>query len=295
MLSRSEKSWIVVRPYTFIAPAILFFSLFFLYPIVYLVYLSFTSWNLISPNKDFVGLANYIELLTSEDFLQVLKNTFLFTVLSVALSIGLSLLLAIWLNRPSAFHGWVQAAVFTPHIISLVSISLIWMWLMDPQFGLLNWLLDKLHLPQSQWLGDTTSALYSLVLVSVWKMVGYNALVFIAGLQSIPQEIYEAAAMDEATSWARFSRLTLPMLSPTLFFLLVVNTIASFQVFDTVKIMTEGGPVNSTNMLVFFIYQNGFDFFKVGYASAAGVVLLILVGLLTLVHFMFLAKRVHYR
>lgn len=290
-----ERIWTLSRPYRFVLPALLIFMLFFLYPIGYMIYLSFTSWNLISPDKEFVGLDNYLELFAEPDFHQVLFNTFHYTLLTVTLSLTLSLLLALWLNRRGFLTGLVQGAIFSPYIISLVSVSLLWMWMMDPRYGLLNWVLSWFGIPPSKWLTDTGSAIYGLILVSVWKIVGYNTLVFIAGLQSIPRDIFEAAALDQASAWRKFSKITIPMLSPTLFFLLVINTINSFQVFDIVQVMTQGGPVNSTNMLVYYIYENGFEFFKIGYASAAGVVLLAIVGILTIVHFLFLSKRVHYR
>lgn len=163
------------------------------------------------------------------------------------------------------------------------------------QYGLLNAVLEALGLPAYTWLSDTKSALLSLVLVSVWKVVGYNTIVFIAGLQSIPRDIYEAAELDRSSRIKTLYKITVPMLSPTIFFLLVINTISSFQVFDTIAIMTQGGPVNSTNMLVYYIYEQGMDFFNGGIASAASVILLGLVGLLTLVHFAFMSRRVHYR
>ncbi|WP_139488307.1 carbohydrate ABC transporter permease [Brevibacillus dissolubilis] len=284
-----------LRPYLFTAPSMLIFWLFFLYPIGYMIYLSFTSWNMIHPVKEFVGLENYQELLADPDFHQVMSNTVLYTVLSVLIALGLALVLALWLNRSGWVYSMMQGAIFSPYIISLVSVSLLWLWLMDPQYGLLNWLLGLIGLPPSPWLSHNDTAIYALVLVSVWKMVGYNTLVCIAGLQSIPKELHEAAQLDKASVWSEFWRITLPMLSPTLFFLLVVNTISSFQVFDTVKIMTQGGPVNSTNMLVYYIFEYGFEFFKIGYASAAGVVLFVLIGLMTVFHFLILSRRVHYR
>jgi sn-glycerol 3-phosphate transport system permease protein len=284
-----------LSPYFYTAPALVIFAMFFIYPIIYMIYLSFTSWDLVSPKKTFVGLENYKELFHSPDFLQTLSNTVVYTVLTVGISLLVSLFLALWLNHKGNRYRFLQGAIFSPHIISLVSISLLWMWMMDPQYGLLNWVLSLFGMPPSKWLADTSTAIYSLILVSIWKILGYNTLIFIAGLQSIPKEIYEAAALDQTPWWRKLTRITIPMLSPTLFFLLIINTVNSFQVFDTVQIMTQGGPANSTNMLVFFIYQNGFDFFKIGYASAAGVILLLLVGIVTIFHFLFLAKKVHYR
>lgn len=284
-----------IRPYIMIFPAVSVFLMFFIYPIFYMIYLSFTSWNLINPTKTFVGFDNYVELFSTEEFYQVLTNTVIYTILTVILSLIISLMFALWFNKHGYIYGLIQGAIFSPYIISLVSVALLWLWMMDPQYGLLNWILALFGLPPSKWLTHMDSALYSLVLVSVWKMTGYNTLVFIAGLQSIPKELYEAAALDQANRWKTFYKITFPMLSPTIFFLLVINTISSFQVFDTVKIMTQGGPVNSTNMLVFYIYEYGFDFYKIGYASAAGVVLLFLVGIMTVFHFIVLEKRVHYR
>ncbi|RXZ79218.1 sugar ABC transporter permease [Paenibacillaceae bacterium] len=287
--------WVKLRPYGMVAPAIVIFSMFFIYPIFYMIYLSMFDWNFVSPTKDFVGLQNFKDLLLEPDFIQVLSNTTVYTVVTVALTTGLALLLALWLNRKSLFHGFVQGAIFSPHIISLVSISLLWSWLMDPEYGLLNWFIGLFGFSKVGWLSHPDTSLISLVIVAVWKGLGYNALVFIAGLQSIPKDIHEAAALDQSKPWTTFIRLILPLLSPTIFFLVIINMISSFQVFETIAIMTQGGPINTTNTLVYYIYEYGFRFFKIGYASAAGVMLLIIVGLLTIVYFKLLSKRVHYR
>lgn len=295
-LYQIHNLWDRVRPYIYIFPALVFFALFFFYPIAYMIYLSFNDWSLLNLEEiEWIGLANFQYLLSDADFQLVLFNTLTFTFFTVLFGIGTSFLLALWLNKKAKIYGVVQGAIFSPHIISLVSIAMLWMWLMDPQYGMLNAILEALGLPAYTWLSDTKSALLSLILVSVWKVVGYNTLVFIAGLQSIPKDIYEAAALDHSKPWKTLYKITLPMLSPTLFFLLVINTISSFQVFDTIYIMTQGGPVNSTNMLVFYIYEQGMDFYNGGIASAASVVLLFLVGLLTVLHFLFISKRVHYR
>ena len=160
----------------------------------------------------------------------------------MTLTTGLALLLALWLNRKSFFHGFVQGAIFSPHIISLVSISLLWSWLMDPEYGLLNWVIGLAGFGKLEWLSDPSTSLVSLVIVAVWKGLGYNTLVFIAGLQSIPPDIYEAASLDRSKPWTTFSKLILPMLSPSIFFLVIINMIGSFQAFETIAIMTQGGP-----------------------------------------------------
>ncbi len=284
-----------VKPYLMVLPAISIFLMFFIYPIFYMISLSFTSWNLINPVKEFVGLDNYLELLSSSEFCTILINTLIYTFLVVSLSIFIALLLALWLNKKGYIYGLAQGAIFSPYIISLVSVSLLWLWIMDPDYGLLNWVLQLVGISPLKWLSHPSTALISLVIVGIWKIVGYNTLVIIAGLQSIPKEIYEAAEIDNSSKITTFKKITLPMISPTLFFLLIVSTISSFKVFDTVKIMTQGGPVNSTNMLVFYIYEYAFDFFKIGYASSAGTILILLIGILTVFHFMFLSKKVHYR
>lgn len=287
--------WEKLRPYTMVAPAITVFSIFFIYPIIYMVYLSMFDWNFISPNKNFVGLQNFTDLLTEKEFIQVITNTSIYTVLTVTFIIGLSLILALWLNKTSMFSSFVQGAIFSPHIVSWVSISMIWAWVMDPQYGLLNWFIGLFGFAKLAWLSSQKTSLISLVIVAVWKGLGYNTLVFIAGLQSIPKDIYEAAALDRSKPWTTFYRLILPMLSPTIFFLVIINMIGSFQVFETIAIMTQGGPVNTTNTLVYYIYEYGFRFFKIGYASAAGVILLFIVGILTIIYFKILSKRVHYQ
>ncbi|MED4907291.1 carbohydrate ABC transporter permease [Brevibacillus centrosporus] len=285
-----------LRPYLYVAPAMLFFALFFFFPIGYVIYLSFFDWSLLNLEEmEWVGLGNFTALMAEEDFWQVFGNTLIYTVVTVGLGILLSFMLALWLNRKAKVFGIVQAAVFSPHIVSLVSIAMLWMWLMDPQYGLLNAILEMVGLPGYSWLSDTKSAMVSLILVSIWKGVGYNTLVFIAGMQSIPKDIYEAADLDHSPWWRTLTRITIPMLSPTMFFLLVINTVSSFQVFDTIYIMTQGGPVNSTNMLVFYIYEQGMDFYNGGAASAASVILLAMVGFLTWLHFRLMEKRVHYR
>ncbi|WP_332696775.1 carbohydrate ABC transporter permease [Halalkalibacter lacteus] len=288
-------SWIKVRPYTMIAPSVIIFCLFFIYPIFYMIYLSVFDWNFVSPTMDFVGFENFISLIGEREFIEVMRNSAVYTFLTVFFTLSISLFLALWLNKQGGLYSFIQGAIFSPHIISLVSISMLWMWLMDSDYGLLNWFLGLVGIAKIEWLTHPDTALFSLVLVAVWKGIGFNTLVFIAGLQSIPKDMYEAAQLDEASPFRILYKITLPMLSPTLFFLAVISMIGSFQVFDTIAIMTQGGPINSTNTFVYYIYENGFRFFKIGYASAAGVVLLLVISLLTIIYFKLLASRVHYR
>ena len=245
------------KAYFYIIPAIIGILLFVIYPIIHTIYLSFQSGSLISPEFTFAGLDNYKSLLSNEDFLGALKNTAIYTVSMVGISIGLSLIFAVWLNKQSFIHKFAQTVMFTPHLVSLVSIGVLFMWIMNPDYGFLNWVLDSIGLPTSKWLTSEKTALFSIILVGIWKTVGYNTLIFIAGLQSIPKYIYEAADLDNSGKLRTFFKVTLPLLSPTLFFLLITTTTSSFQVFDLVNVMTKGGPINSTNMLVYYIYEAG--------------------------------------
>lgn len=283
------------KAYLYITPAIIGILLFVIYPIIHTIYLSFQSGSLISPEFTFAGLDNYKSLLNNDDFIGALKNTVIYTVSMVGISISLSLVFAVWLNQNSFMHRLAQTIMFTPHIVSLVSIGVLFMWIMNPDYGFLNWILDSVGLPTSKWLSSEKTALFSIILVGIWKTVGYNTLIFIAGLQSIPKYIYEAADLDNSGKLKTFFKVTLPLLSPTIFFLLITTTTSSFQVFDLVNVMTKGGPINSTNMLVYYIYEAGFRYFDIGQASAASVFLIILVGILTFAHFKLLAKKVHYQ
>lgn len=281
--------------YLMILPALAGCFFFTVYPVCYVVYLSTFSWDLISPDKLFIGLQNYTRLLAHPDFLHVLFNSFTYMLVMVCVSISISLVLAVWLNKKLALYSFVQTAVFTPHIISLVSVAMLWMWIMDPEYGLLNYVLSWFGIPGLKWIDSPDTALLSLILVGIWKIIGYDILLLVAGLQSIPSYIYESARLDKASRATIFFRITIPLLSPTLFFVLIVNIASSFQVFDSVKIMTQGGPVNSTNLLVHWIYQTGFEFYRIGEAATGAVFLFIIVALATLANFRLLAQKVHYQ
>lgn len=283
--------------YGLVLPALLLLGIFTIYPMFYLVGSSLYDGKLISKKRNFVGFANYSSLLTNTDFQRVLINTVIYSILLVAFTMVLAILVAVWLNskKNQKLNSLVQAALFTPHIISLVSASLIFIWLMDPQIGFINSILSTLGFPKFPFLSSPNTALFSLVLVMVWKSVGYYALLILAALQTIPDNIYEAAALDNTPKYRVFFRITLPMISPTVFFTTIVATINSFQVFDTVSLMTQGGPVNATNTLVYYIYQYAFRYMKLGPAMAAGVILLFMVLMLTILYFAFMGKKVHYQ
>ncbi|GIO88820.1 carbohydrate ABC transporter permease [Paenibacillus lactis] len=289
-----KRIWEGFRPYVLIAPAMAGIFLFVMYPVGYLIYLSLFKYNLLNKDKSrFVGLDNFTQILGRGDFYKALWNTTIYTAGVVVLTMLLSLLFAVWLNKKGRFNSIVQAGIFTPHVVSIVSISLVWLWLMEPNQGLLNYVLKLMGLPPSDWLQSSKTALMSIIIVSVWQAIGYYTLIIVAALQSISPSIYEAAALDNASKFKVFYKITLPMISPQLFFILIIMTIGSFKVFDTVQVMTGGGPNNATTTLVYYIY--GFRTTNIGYASATGVLLMAVIGLLTFVYFRLLAKKVHYQ
>ncbi len=282
-------------PYIMILPAMLVFFLFFIIPIVYMIYLSFHDWNFISPDMNFIGGRNFVNLYGDQRFQQVISNTVAYTVGTVFLTILIALLIALWLNKKGVLHSFAQSSIFSPHIISLVSVSMLWMWLMDDDYGFINQALNTFGISSVGWLTDSKIVIISLIIVSVWKSVGYYTLIFIAGLQSIPKDIYEAAELDNTNRFRKFFKITLPMLSPTIFFVGITSVISSFKVFETINIMTQGGPANASNTLVYYIYEYGFRFFKIGQASAAGVVLLGIISISTFLYFKLMSNRVFYR
>jgi len=292
---KKRKWWeSAVRPYVMIAPAMIGIIMFVIYPVFYLVYLSFYKYNLLNKDKSkFVGLDNFAEIFSREDFYRALWNTVIYTVGVVILTMALSVLIAVWLKKKSRFNEMIQAGIFTPHIISIVSIALVWMWLMEPTHGILNFFMKAAGLPPMPWLQSSSTSLLSIIIVSVWQGIGYYTLIIVAALHGVNPEIYEAAELDNASKTDTFFRITLPLISPQLFFILIIMTIGSFKVFDTVKIMTGGGPNGSTTTLVYYIYE--FRSNSIGYASATGVVLMGVIAVLTFIYFKVLANKVHYQ
>lgn len=283
------------KPYLFVAPAVVILAIFWVYPILNMGYLSLFKWDLISPKMQFVGLQNFQALFADQQFWQTFVNTVIYTLFVVGLGVTQGLFVAVYLKEHTKTNGFIQAVIFSPYVVSLASVALLWMWIMNKDYGLLNSILGFFDIGAVDWLGDSHVALVSLILISVWKSVGYDALILVSAIQGIPAHLYEAARLDQASPWTTFRKITLPMISPTLFFLVVVDAIASLKVFETIQIMTAGGPQNATNTLVFSLYQYGFQFNKVGYAAAIGVVLLALIAVFAIVYFKLLSNRVHYR
>ncbi len=279
--------------YAFLGPSALHLLVFSLGPVLFALYVSFHNWGLIDPVRPFVGLGNYAQLLRDPDFWNSIKNTALYT-LHVPVGMALSLGIALVMNQRIRGVHVLRTIFFLPSVTSFVAIAMIWQWIYNPDFGLLNWALSLVHLGPFPWLNDPATALLSLMLLAIWIQAGYQMVIFLAGLQGIPQYLYDAAIVDGASRWQRFRRITLPMLRPTTFFVLVTSVIGSFQVFTQVYVMTEGGPLKSTEVIVYSIYKNAWEYLRMGYASAMSWVLFAIVMLITLIQFRYLGKRVEY-
>ena len=272
--------------YFMILPAYMVFTVFILIPIGIVIYYSITNFNLYS-QPDFVGLKNYFNLFKDGDFHIAIRNTMVYTLGTLFPQLALGLLLAIMLYRKSKLVPVFRTAFYLPNVMSMVCMSMVWLWIYDPTFGLFNTILKDLGFSAKQWLQDPKMAMFCVVLMSMWKSCGYSMVIFLSGLTSIPDSLYEAASLDGANGIRRFLHITWPMLRPTTFFLLVTGIVNSFSVFEQINIMTSGGPLNRTTTIVHQIYRRGFLEFKMGYACAMSVALLLFSIIITVCIFKF--------
>jgi multiple sugar transport system permease protein len=280
--------------YLFLLPNILGFLIFTALAVVASAGIALTDWDLLSP-PELVGFKNFVRLLTrDETFFMVLRNTVVFTAVSVVATMVLSLLVALAMNQ--ALRGIVlfRTAYYLPVVTSSVAVAVVWTWFYNPDFGPLNYYLSRLGAPAPPWLGSPEWALPAVIIVAVWKTIGYDMILWLAGLQGIPTHLYEAAAIDGAGRWRRFTAITLPLLTPTTFFVLVISLIHAFQVFDTVQVMTGGGPADASRTMVVFIYDQGFRFLKMGYAAAVAWFLFVFIFLVTLAQWRLQRRWVSY-
>ena len=276
------KSWLdkdTFAAWLFLAPALIMLGVFLFYPIAYLLYLSFTTGSFTVEGIQWIGFRNYLRLFTDSDFGQVIGNTVYFTIATVIPAIIIPLGLAVLLNQSIAGRGILRAAYFIPSITSLVAVGLGFRWLFQTEGPVNSWLL-QLGIPPTPWLSSTVWAMPVLILLSTWKQLGFNLVVFLAGLQTIPQSRYEAAELDGANAWAKFCYITLPGLRPTIIFATITTAIFTLRSFEQVYIITGGGPLNSTNILVYYIYEQAFARFEFGYAAAAATILLAIAAIL---------------
>jgi len=277
----------------FLAPSLLHLTIFIGTPIVFAAYLSMHRWDMVVPDQPFVGGENFVQMASDPTFWNALKNTFIYS-LNVPIGMLISLAVAVMLHGRLKGVGFLRLVYFLPGVTSFVAIALVWMWIYHPSFGAANVLLQSVGIPPLQWLNSAQTAMLSIIIFSVWLGFGYQMLIFLAGLQGIPEELQEAARIDGAGSWQRFRHVTLPMLKPATLFVLVTSMIASFQVFTTVYVMTAGGPVRSTDVFVYHIYQAAWEQLRMGYAAAMSWVLFVLIMVATWIQFKVMGRQVEY-
>lgn len=277
--------------YLFVLPSILVLSIFVIWPIVQAAWLSFHDWSPLVPSRPFVGLSNYRQLLVDPRFWNALRNTVYYTLGVVPVRIVLALFFALILNQKLKGMTFFRAIYFLPAIGSFAILAIVWSFLMDPDIGLVSYYSRLLHLPSSEWLRSTTWAMPAIIMVSIWKWLGFTMVIFLAALQGIPESFYDAAKVDGSGRWQRFWYVTLPMLRPTLLFVVVDAVNSSFQVFDQIYVMTRGGPLFSTETLVTYTYHQGFKLFRMGYASSIAWVLFLLIFAVTLLQLRYFRFR----
>jgi len=288
---RTRSRYIFV--FIVLAPVMALFIYLRVWPTVQTLLMSFFDWQLISPAKEFRGLDNYVDLLGDRNFRLAFFNTTLFAFATTFFSVAIALVLAALLAR--AIRGRVGAAIellyFAPVLLPMVPVTLGWRWIFDYQHGILNAALGVFGIGRQAWLTDTNMALVSVIILSVWKQIGYNLIIFLVGIRAIPRMYHEAAAVDGASGWQQFRRVTLPLLAPVTLFVIVITTITSYNVFTQVYVLAsdvQGSPGQLVRVLVYDIFENGFRFFNMGYAAAEGVYLFVIVLVLTIIQFRFL-------
>lgn len=277
-----------IAAWLFIFPALIGTFIFIIIPVCCSFGLSFTKWDLLNPIT-FVGFDNYKIIFTEPLFYKILINTIVFAVSTSILGVIIPLVLAAILNCKIRGSEFYKTAYFLPFITPMIVIGIIWEWIFDPNIGLLN---NFLHL-HINWLYDTNFAMPALIIVSVWKLIGYNMIIFLSSLSAVNQSLFEAAKIDGANVLQTFRNVTIPLLSPTIFFVVIITAISSFQVFDLIYLMTQGGPLDSTNVLVYAIYKNAFEYFNIGKASALAYVLFVIILFLTLIQWNLRKKLVY--
>lgn len=298
---RSQKKWKKgmnknIWPYLFLLPALALYVIFYVFPFLYSFRLSFMEWNLISPDMEFVKGQNYQDIWSDPVFWKATLNTVIYVIGTVPLAMIIGLLLAVFVE---SFSGKIREVyrllLFIPVVASIAVTSLIWQLLMNPDHGWLNEVLGLVGISSLNWLNDPDIALWSLIIIGIWKAVGYNMILYIAGLKGIDHQLYEAASLDGASKWKQFTQITIPMLSPISVFVFVISVIQSFQVFTTIHLITQGGPNNATNMVVYQIYEEAFKFFNIGKASALSIILFVIVLVITIVQIRIMEKKTHYQ
>lgn len=281
--------------YALTGPAFVLMLLMLIGPLAGVIVLSFTDYQLGAPSFSWIGLSNYHEMFADRVFWISLRNTLTYVAVVVPGAVALGLGIALLIQSGTGLRSFYRTIYFLPVMATLIAMAIVWEFMLHPQFGLVNGLLRGAGLQGHSWLQDRATALYALCVIGIWQAVGFNMVLFLAGLVSIPKHLYDAAELDGAESaWSRFALVTWPMLGPVTLFVVVISAIRSFQVFDTVQVLTKGGPSKSSEVLIYSMYTEGFEFFRSGYGAALTVVFLVLVLSLTLLKSLLGRKEVHY-
>lgn len=267
---------------------------FWFFPMLVSLWLSFTNWDYISPAFDYVGIENYSSTITSTEFLQALKNTIFFAVWTIIPTVMIGLLLAMLLRKGLKGETWFRAFLFSPWITPMVAMSIVWSWMYEPDVGLLNQILGWFHLPQPSWLTDSDTAMWAIIIVTVWTNAGWAMLFYSDALSKIPKDLYEVSDIEGASWWQKMKTIVIPLVSPTTLFLVIISAINAIQAYDQIAVMTQGGPAGSTRTLLYLYYQMAFEQFNMGQATALAIIIVLFTGLLSLL-MMYASKRlVHY-
>ena len=299
--SRRAWSWYRVgegiTPYLLIAPLLLMIAIFIYWPLIYSIYLSFFDWNFVRPDKTYVGLDNFTRLPDDPRFMRALKGTLFYTVtlvpLQVFLPLGLALLL--WPIRQSRLQNAYRIMLFSPTIIAYSVAAVMWLWIFNQNQGIMNKLLAEFGVERISWLSDRATAIWVIVVVATWKTLGFHMLLYLAALEGVPKDYVEAAQLDGAGNWQIMRSIRFPLITPTFFFVLVTTVISvNDDVFGAINVLTDGGPFDSTTNIIYYLYQQGFQFFQIGAASAVAIIVFAATSLLTWVQFRFLERHVHY-
>jgi len=289
-LSKKESLiWII-----FILPAVIPLIVFWIVPMFYSGYVSFTNWDFMSPTYKIVGLDNYVKLFKDKEFYRVLFNTFYFTLGSVIPTIVGGLIFAILLNKKMRGIKLYRTILFSPWITPTVAVSIVWSWIFEPRVGLANFILSKIHIAALPWLQSEKWAMPAVLIVTIWKGIGWTMIFYLEALQKVPKELNEAAEIDGANRFQNFANVTIPMISPTTFFLVIMTSINSLQAYDQIQVLTQGGPAGSTRTILYMYYQEAFQNFNVGKAAAVAMVIVFITIILSLIQFAASKRWVHY-
>ncbi|HEY0828854.1 MAG TPA: sugar ABC transporter permease [Bacilli bacterium] len=291
---RRKEEWI---GWLFVLPEFLGIALVGVFPLLFTIYLSFNDWNLVGgfSSIKYVGFENYLRLFHDDKFIKAATNNLIFTAITVPVGMAIALVMSVAIHSYVRFQGYFKVAFFIPYICSTVAIAAVWGALFHPSMGPVNQFLMSTGISNPpKWLVDTTFAILAIAIISIWQLIGYKIIIYLAGLTNIPEELYESAQIDGATGIQQFFRITVPLLGPTNFFLLITLVIGSFKVFDIIKFLTEGGPNQASTVIVYRIYEEGFKNFRMGYASSMSIVLILIVIAVTSITWFSQKNKVHY-